>query len=48
VARSAWAKADGYLRGMPRTGAYEFDRDCLAVLAKTIKGESVPVPELVG
>ena len=47
-ARSAWAKADGYLRGMPRTGAYEFDRHRLAALAKTIEGEPVPVPELVG
>lgn len=47
-ARSAWAKADGYLSGMPHTGAYEFDRDCLAHLKKTIEGEPVPVPELVG
>lgn len=48
-AGSAWAKADEYLQGMPRTGTYEFDRDCLAALKKTIENEAVaPVPELVG
>lgn len=47
-ARSAWAKADEYLRTMPGSGAYEYDRDCLAELRKTIEGDPVPVPELVG
>jgi hypothetical protein len=46
-ARSAWAKADEYLRGMPHTGAYEFDRDCLAALKKTIDTDPiVRTPEL--
>lgn len=40
-ARSAWSKAQEYLAKMPRTGTYEFDRDCLAALKKTI--ESAPV-----
>lgn len=47
-ARSAWAKADEYLRTMPGSGAYEYDRDCLAALRKAIEADPVPVPELVG
>lgn len=38
-AETAWAKADEYLRGMPRAGAYEFDRDRLTELKAAIVSE---------
>ncbi|MBV8630190.1 MAG: M50 family metallopeptidase [Silvibacterium sp.] len=37
---AAWAKAHDYLATMPRTGAFEFDREILAALGRTIGVES--------
>jgi len=36
---AAWGKAHDYLRTMPQTGTYAFDRDCLAILKRTIESE---------
>ncbi len=42
-ASTAWVKADAYLRTMPLTGTYAFDRDRLAELKSTIATQP-PVP----
>lgn len=40
-ALASCASAEAYLATMPKTGAYEFDRDCLAALRKTIESTNV-------